>query len=200
MSPPPPIGKEKILEVALTEFAHKGFEGARVDRIALDAGVNKALIYYHFKNKEELYVACINLMFSHATPANLPLNVVPLFIREQILHIVASFMTFLHENPLFIKIMDQEVLRGGQLFQQASRQFELFNVALELYKEGVQQGVCRQLENPHDYIISLLGGCYFYYSHYNNIRIFYADTPNTSDTLKMRTQTMQDIVAKTLFI
>jgi AcrR family transcriptional regulator len=47
--------KEKILAAALDEFASKGFAGTRVDQIAQAAGVNKAMIYYHFANKEELF-------------------------------------------------------------------------------------------------------------------------------------------------
>jgi len=47
--------KEKILAAALDEFATKGFAGTRVDQIAHAAGVNKAMIYYHFASKEELF-------------------------------------------------------------------------------------------------------------------------------------------------
>ncbi len=46
--------REKILKVATKLFARKGFDGARVDEIAKKAGVNKALIYYYFKSKEEI--------------------------------------------------------------------------------------------------------------------------------------------------
>lgn len=45
----------KIVQAALDEFAEFGLHGARVDRIAENAGVNKAMIYYHFKSKENLY-------------------------------------------------------------------------------------------------------------------------------------------------
>jgi len=47
--------KEKILAAALDEFAAKGFAGTRVDQIAQAAGVNKAMIYYHFCGKQELF-------------------------------------------------------------------------------------------------------------------------------------------------
>jgi len=46
--------REKILKAATKLFARKGFDGARVDEIAKKAGVNKALIYYYFKSKEEI--------------------------------------------------------------------------------------------------------------------------------------------------
>lgn len=51
--------EDRILAAALTEFAEKGLEGARVDRIAALAGVNKAMIYYHFDSKDKLYQAVI---------------------------------------------------------------------------------------------------------------------------------------------
>ena len=46
--------RERILDAARSEFAEKGFDGARVDEIAKRADVNKALIYYYFKGKDEL--------------------------------------------------------------------------------------------------------------------------------------------------
>ncbi len=47
--------KRRILEAALVEFAEQGVAGARVDRIAERAGVNKALLYYYYGKKQHLY-------------------------------------------------------------------------------------------------------------------------------------------------
>ena len=47
--------KQKILDASLKEFAAFGFEGARVDRIAEKAGINKAMIFYYFSSKQNLY-------------------------------------------------------------------------------------------------------------------------------------------------
>jgi AcrR family transcriptional regulator len=49
----------RILDAALAEFAEYGFAGARVDRIARQAGINKAMIYYHFNSKDRLYESAI---------------------------------------------------------------------------------------------------------------------------------------------
>ena len=46
--------KERILKASEKIFSEKGFDGARVDEIAKEAGVNKALIYYYFESKEEI--------------------------------------------------------------------------------------------------------------------------------------------------
>lgn len=49
--------KQKILKVAEELFAEKGFDATSVDSIARTAGVNKALIYYYFKSKNDLVSA-----------------------------------------------------------------------------------------------------------------------------------------------
>lgn len=56
----------KILDAAAHHFATHGFAGARVDRIALDAGVNKAMLYYHVGDKEALFHAVIERNFDLA--------------------------------------------------------------------------------------------------------------------------------------
>ena len=50
--------RRKILDVAEKLFAEKGFDAASVEEIAKTAGVNKALIYYHFKDKNDL-ITCL---------------------------------------------------------------------------------------------------------------------------------------------
>jgi len=47
--------KRKIIHAAKKEFADKGFSGARMSSIASIAGVNQALLHYHFESKENLY-------------------------------------------------------------------------------------------------------------------------------------------------
>ena len=49
--------RERILDAALTEFAERGIAGARVDRIAAEAGLSKGLIYTHFGSKDDLFDA-----------------------------------------------------------------------------------------------------------------------------------------------
>jgi len=49
------LTREKILQAALYEFSIHGLAGARVDEIARSAGINKAMIYYHFESKEALF-------------------------------------------------------------------------------------------------------------------------------------------------
>ena len=46
--------RQKILQEAEDLFSEKGFNGTSIDMIAKAAGINKGLIYYHFKNKHDI--------------------------------------------------------------------------------------------------------------------------------------------------
>ena len=54
--------RARILDAALQEFSALGMAGARMDQIAAAAGVNKALLYYHFDSKENLYIAALEMI------------------------------------------------------------------------------------------------------------------------------------------
>ena len=81
--------KARVFDAASEEFALHGFVGAKVDRIAARARVNKAMIYYHFKNKAALYRAVVGDMFA-ATAAKLrELRASPLGPEAQIDQFIA---------------------------------------------------------------------------------------------------------------
>ena len=47
--------KKEILKIALKHFAIKGYENTSLEDVAKEVGVTKPALYYHFKNKNELY-------------------------------------------------------------------------------------------------------------------------------------------------
>ena len=59
----PETSRNAIMAGALVEFAEQGLAGARMDAIAAAAGVNKALLYYYFRSKDELYAAVLDEFF-----------------------------------------------------------------------------------------------------------------------------------------
>src|SRR5258705_2440445 len=66
MARPATISPDRILAAAALEFSERGYAGARVDRIARRARVNKAMLYYHFGSKRALYRALLRQIFSGA--------------------------------------------------------------------------------------------------------------------------------------
>ena len=57
------LSKEKIIKAAITEFALKGLDGARVDEVARRSGVNKTLLYQYVGNKDRLFTAALEATY-----------------------------------------------------------------------------------------------------------------------------------------
>ena len=60
--------EDKILEAAKNVFVSKGMEGARMQEIADEAGINKALLHYYFRSKEKLFEAIFSEIIKFAFP------------------------------------------------------------------------------------------------------------------------------------
>src|SRR3989449_9953158 len=56
--------REALLAAGTELFAERGYEGVPVSAIAQNAGVNKAMINYHFGGKRKLYLAIVSATFS----------------------------------------------------------------------------------------------------------------------------------------
>lgn len=160
--------RAKILAAALEEFADKGREGARMQAIADRAGVNKALLHYYFRTKEDLHLAVIRDFFQHFIAR---LSEHPPEAAEPstlIRHLVDSYMGMIHQTPKFPRIMMRLLLapEGHQPLQKEifnSPDFEklrayLFGQLLGLQKKGHLQDV-----DPQAAILSLLGSMLFYF-------------------------------------
>src|SRR5437660_11322587 len=63
----PEESRAAILDAAVREFSREGIAGARTDAIARAARVNKALLYYYFKDKDTLYSAVLDQVFGGLT-------------------------------------------------------------------------------------------------------------------------------------
>jgi AcrR family transcriptional regulator len=61
--------RDRLLDAARVEFAGRGFDGAKVDRIAARARMNKAMLYYHFDSKAGLYREILRDLFRRVAAA-----------------------------------------------------------------------------------------------------------------------------------
>ena len=88
-----------ILEHAIAEFAAQGVAGARTAAIAEAAGVNKALLYYYFKDKDSLYSAALQAVFSGLVEDVLPLLESALSPGEKLLRFARVHFEYLIHHP-----------------------------------------------------------------------------------------------------
>jgi len=95
----------RILEAAKRVFHHKGYDGARMQEIADEAGVNKSLVHYYYRNKDNIFKAVFEDAFSKLMTKLNEIFLSELPFKLKIETFVAYYISFLAENsylPLFI--------------------------------------------------------------------------------------------------
>ncbi len=134
-----------VLAAARAEFAARGFSGAGVDRIALEARVNKAMIYYHFTSKIGLYREVLRDGFRRLTDdARAAIAEAPSAIAKFDAYI-GSLLRTARRHPHIIPIMLREVAGGGRNFDRETLRLMsgLFLVVKEILDEGQSAGEFR---------------------------------------------------------
>ena len=91
--------EHQILNAAREVFISKGFEGARMQEIADHAGINKALLHYYFRSKENLFEAVFSEVASNLFPAMKQMLEAELELKEKITLFVTIYLRALNENP-----------------------------------------------------------------------------------------------------
>ena len=113
MARPARVSPDVILAAAAREFAARGLAGARVDRIARRAKVNKAMIYYHFKSKARLYRTLLRRMFTLAGERLQAIAAGSGAPADKVDLAIAGIAAFIQEHTFFPAIMLREVAEGG---------------------------------------------------------------------------------------
>jgi AcrR family transcriptional regulator len=97
--------EERILEAAKKVFHCKGFDGARMQEIADEAGVNKSLVHYYYRNKNNIFQAVFEDAFSKLITKLKEIFYSDLDFKSKITIFVSYYVSFLSENsyiPLFL--------------------------------------------------------------------------------------------------
>lgn len=107
---------ERILRAALKEFSTYGFSGARMERIARTAKVNKAMIFYYHASKQNLYEVLIRRVFSKLYPQIAKL-ISSHPTAEQFLERAAElYVKMFTQNPDFVKMMVLDLIHDPDNF------------------------------------------------------------------------------------
>ena len=200
----PEQSRKAILKAAVHEFAREGVAGARTDAIAGSAGVNKALLYYYFKDKEGLYQAVLDQVFSGVRAAihnALSQNLPP---REKLAGYVCAHFDYIASNPLYPRIVQAEFLRAGRdpsrLERIAKHYFRpVFLELSALLKEGEQSGEFRTV-NPIHFIPSMISVIVFYFNTAPIMKLMTGVDPMSPERLAERRSAVIDFISAALLI
>ncbi|MGZ5227763.1 MAG: TetR/AcrR family transcriptional regulator [Burkholderiales bacterium] len=197
--------REAILKAAVREFAQEGVAGARTDEIAHAAGVNKALLYYYFKDKEGLYGAVLDFTFTGLRERVVPILDSDLDAGEKIVRYVSAYFDYLAQSPFLPRLVQMEMMRAGRnpsphLRRLVTRHFRpLFEKVVRTFEQGIVSGEFRPVD-PVQFLPSIVGMCVHYFISAPVVRIFLDADPLLPEHIAARKAAVLDVVAAALFV
>jgi TetR/AcrR family transcriptional regulator len=135
--------RAKILDAAVQEFSANGLAGARMDQIASVAGVNKALLYYHFDSKDNLYGAALEMIATKTRDATMATFLRDASPGERVLRSALNHFDRILAQTEFQSLMQQEMMRlhkgeSGAMDVLIQR---VFAPMIAMYQSMVREGI-----------------------------------------------------------
>lgn len=154
--------QEKILEAARKVFIAKGMAGARMQDIANEAGINKALLHYYFRSKEKLF----EVIFQEVSTSFFPLineifeAEIPLF--EKIERFCSVYIEKIVENPFIPIFILNEMNQQPDIFIEKIFGGKLPNVPAMIIqiKNEVAEGKIKPIK-PEHLFMNMMSMCIF---------------------------------------
>lgn len=174
------LSKEKIIKAAITEFALKGLDGARVDEVARRSGVNKTLLYQYVGNKDDLFTAALETAYQSIRERQREFVARQLDPETGVRQLVHLLMSIWVEHQDYGKLLASENFHGGKHVKRSKLIGEMYSQLVDaltdLLKRGAEQGVFRSGIDPVDLYISISSLSAYYVAHQHTLNaIFHID-------------------------
>lgn len=197
--------RARILEAAVLEFSANGMAGARTEQIAEAAGVNKALLYYYFNNKQALYDAALESVANRVVTSSLAAMGSECSAGERLVQFALNHFDRIHSQRAFQSLMQQEMIRlhRGEENAIAPLVDKVFRPMLkrmrEVYAEGRDSGELIQVDDMQ-IIYAALGANVFYFLSAPMMSMLTDTNPFDSDALEFRRKSAIEYLGNTIFI
>jgi len=158
--------REALLSAGTALFAERGYDGVRVATIAEKAGVNKAMINYHFGGKRKLYLAIVSATFSDIVERVEALAESPRSAPEALRELIAAVGEIVsRQHPHFCTMMLREVLAGGEHLEREiiDKPVRILAAVQRIVARGIADGDFRPVD-PLLTHLSLVGSLVFFFA------------------------------------
>lgn len=155
--------REMILNAAEVRFAAKGFYPTRLEDIAEDVGITRTAIIYHFQDKETLYNAVLEKLFTQLNERIVAALTLPFSLPERVENAVEAWLDFAAERPALMRLFMREVAGSeGRLRPEVQRLVEpMFARLIAALGEGQKSSAFRPMD-PVQFWSILAGASMFF--------------------------------------
>ncbi len=158
--------EERIFKAALNVFAAKGKAGARMQQIADEAGINKAMLHYYFRSKEKLYEAVFEYVFRRFAVQQIHSTLEHAKTYKDTLRaFINGFIDAHQEDLAIIKLMANENLAGGTTMGKIiARKDDKSppSIFINKTREAIECGEIRPVD-PHHTVLTIISSCVFFF-------------------------------------
>lgn len=188
----------------MREFGANGLAGARTERIAESAGVNKALLYYYFRSKDALYAAALETVSSRVAETSMSVLSRECSAGERILRFALSHFDRIYSQPVFQNLMQQEMIRmrkgqSNALNPLVERLFKpMGDKMLAVVKEGIGSGELIPVESTQ-ITYAALGANVFYFLSAPTMQIIGGADPLERTALEFRRRVAIEFLGQSIF-
>jgi AcrR family transcriptional regulator len=187
-----------ILAAARGEFAEYGLGGARMDRIAERAGLNKRLIYYYFEDKEKLFQAVLEQAYRDIREEEQTLHLLDLPPAEALRRLVEFTWGYYLGHPEFLTLLNSANLHKARHIQTSRKAREmnspLIDMLAEILERGRKDGSFRGGVDPVQLYVSIAGLSYFYLSNNHTLSAIFGRDLMTAKARNERLSHMCDVI------
>jgi AcrR family transcriptional regulator len=158
-----------ILDAAVHEFSHRGYDGARVDAIAKRAKINKRMLYHYFGGKDGLYLAVLEGRYAAIRSAETLLDLTHREPIEGMRKLILFTWDYFLEHPEFLSILATENQHKARFLKQSERVVQLNSPLVDALREvlarGIERKIFRSGVDPVELYISIASLGAFYLSN-----------------------------------
>jgi len=159
----PEATRQALLQAGAGLFSERGFDGVPTSEVATRAGVNKALISYHFRGKRGLYVAILESAFASLAERLRAIEAEAKSTRDTLRAFLETFGQFTRERPGFPTLFMREVLAAGIDEAVLPHLLEIIGFSRRLAERGAREGVFRRVD-PLLFHLALVGSLVFFFA------------------------------------
>jgi TetR/AcrR family transcriptional regulator len=197
--------RSRILEAALREFSSLGLAGARMDQIAGSAGVNKALLYYHFESKENLYLAAVEMISGKIRDRSMAVFLREDSAGERLLRAALDHFDRILAQGEFQSLMQQEMMRVHQGDSDALPVLvkRVFAPLQSMYQSMMREGIASGELIDVDWLqihLAALGANVFYFLAAPVWRLLMPFEPFAPEVLKARRRAVVEFLGQAVFM
>ncbi len=191
--------REAILNAADEVFGELGFDGASTREIGERSDANKALIHYHFGNKEGLLEAVLDGYFERLTLKVRAAVAGDGTLRDRLLHLVDVYGDFLSANRRFCRIVQREAAGGKNVHRIRERLDPLFALGKTLLRQYYPSTRAGDLA-AEQLFVSVYGMIITYFTYSDVIGPLVLSDPLSKKNLLARKRHIRSVVSLLLSV